>query len=109
MLAFLEWLSFEGLLQWAKDAAVAVWDFIVGMIWPYLEPLWLAVCDAFVAIHGLLATATQSLSAIAPYVAAANAWVPFDVIIQCLIAYMAFWIVLVTYRSIKKWIPTLSG
>ena len=109
MLAFLDWLTFDGLLKWVRDAAVTVWDWIVGLVWTFLGPLWQAVCDALNAINSLIVSAKQSLSVIAPYTAAANAWVPIDLTIQCISAYMAFWLVLVTYRTIKKWIPTVSG
>lgn len=49
------------------------------------------------------------MQALQPYIAYANAWVPVDLAITLIVSYSVFWLALVVYRSVKKWIPTVSG
>jgi hypothetical protein len=101
--------SFDDLTKWFKDAVVAVFEWLWNWVEPILAPYWDAVVAAMSAIAAAIASAEQHLQILSPYIAYANAWVPVDFAITLIVAYSAFWLALVIYRSVKKWIPTLSG
>lgn len=109
MFAFLEWLTFENLIKWFKDSVLGVWNWFWGFVGPTISPLWDSVAATFTAITSKISTAIGYLDGLVPYLQFANAWAPVDVFFQLLGAYSAFWLALVIYRSVKKWIPTLSG
>ena len=101
--------SFDDLIKWFKDAFVTVFEWLWSWIGPYLEPFWQAVQSAMDNIAYGVTLAENKLQILQPYIAYANAWVPVDVAINLIGIYSAFWLALVIYRSIKKWIPTVSG
>lgn len=108
-LGFLEWLSFNGLMKWAHDALVAAWDWLAGIVSGLFGPLWSAVASAIQGVSAMVGWLSSALSGVAGYINFVNAWVPVDVFINCVIVYSSFWLALVVYRSVKKWIPTVSG
>ncbi len=101
--------SFEDLIKWFKDAAVTVFEWFWSWFEPILKPLWLAVQSAMDNMAYGIELAQNKLEILQPYIAYANAWVPVDLAINLIVTYSAFWLALVIYRSIKKWIPTVSG
>jgi len=101
--------SFEDLTKWFRDAFVTVFEWLWNWIEPFLSPFWIAVQTAMAGIASAITIAEQHLQALQPYIAYANAWVPVDLAITLIVSYSVFWLALVVYRSVKKWIPTLSG
>lgn len=109
MFAFLEWFSFSGALKWAHDAAVKVVEYLWELIASLFGPLWNSIASAVSSLGSYVSTMSSALQSISGYIAFINAWVPVDVFINLVIAYSGFWLALVVYRSIKKWIPFVSG
>lgn len=101
---------FEGLWQALLDALIRFFGWVRDLVWAIIEPLWAGIVDAWDCVAGhaeLLYTIIHDV--IFPYFGFVNAWVPVDVFFQMLGCYSAFWLALVVYRSIKKWIPAVSG
>lgn len=109
MLAFLDWLTYENLVKWVKDAFAAFWEFVKAYLESHLGPLWTATAAFFTQMSTHITAAMTHLDGMTPYLEAANAWVPIDLFFQLVILYSGFWLALAIYRSVKKWIPTVSG
>ena len=101
--------SFEDLIKWFKDAAVTVFEWFWNWLGPYLNPVWMMLETAMSHVAFAVGKAEQGLQILQPYIAYVNAWVPVDTAITLIVGYSAFWLALVVYRSVKKWIPTVSG
>ena len=109
MIAFLDWLSFDGLVKALHDAAVGIYQWFRDMIWSYLGTIFGALGSVIATVGSYLTLLASCLGSVAPYFAFANAWVPVDVFFQLVAAYCSFWLGWVTYRVVKSWIPTVSG
>ena len=109
MFAFLEWLSFDGLMKWAHDAFVLVWETLRDLLWTVISPLFGALSSAVVLVGDYIVQLNAALSGVTPYLAFANAWVPVDLFFQLAAAYSSLWLALLIYRTVKSWLPTLSG
>ncbi len=118
------WLTWEGFKKLCYDCFMyvavpifdlfkftflTVYEILRDLMLAIIAPLWTAVSSAWMAIAALIAQLYASLSVIHPYLDFANAWAPVDVFTQCAEAYSTLWVVLGTYRTVKSWIPTLSG
>lgn len=109
MFAFLDWLSFNGLLKWAHDALVAAWDWVWNTLVAVSGAIWSAFSTAVSGVHAMFSYCYEHLGVVRPYFNYVNAWFPLDLFFTLVAIYSAFWLGLVVYRSIKKWIPTVSG
>jgi len=105
----LDWLDFSGFVQAVIDAVLRVWAWFRDLMWGFLKPLFLAVYNAVDAVGAWLSAGAERLGFVADYFAFANAWVPVDVFFQLIAAYSALWLAWLVYRTVKSWIPTLSG
>lgn len=104
-----EWLSFDGLIKWAHDAAVKIWEFLRDLVWGLLSTLFSSLASVMTTVGGYMTTAVSGLGAFTDYLAFANAWVPVDLFFQLLVAYTALAAAVFVYRTVKSWIPTVSG
>ncbi len=109
MLAFLDWLTFDGLLKALRDAAVAIYEWFRDLVWGLLSPLFDSVASAVEAVGAYVSTLATSLGAVSDCLAFANAWVPIDLFFQLVTVYSVLAAALFVYRTVKSWIPTLSG
>ena len=109
MFAFLDWLSFDGLMKWAHDVFVMVWETLRDLLWAAILPLFGALTSAVAAVGDYIVLLNSALSGITPYLSFANAWVPVDLFFQLASAYSSLWLSLLIYRTVKSWLPTLSG
>lgn len=109
MLAFLDWFTYENFLKWVKDALATAWEWIKEFLDLWLGPMWDATAAFFSQMSTHITSAMTHLDGMTPYLEAANAWVPIDLFFQLVILYSGFWAALALYRSVKKWIPTVSG
>lgn len=109
LLGFLDWLSFSGLLKWFHDAIVSAWDWFVGILSALGGPLLASLGSALTTASVFIGYASTQLAVLRPYFNVVNAWFPLDLLFVLVSAYSAFWLALTIYRSIKKWIPTVSG
>ena len=109
VIGFLDWLSYQGFLDGLRDAALTVlqwfWDFLVA----YSSPIWGFLQTGVNAVVSKLPLLYSALSVLSPYLKFANAWFPIDVMFDLIGAYLTFWVCLVVYRTVKSWLPTVSG
>jgi len=108
-LAFLDWLTYQGLLDAIHDAAVWVFDFLKEIVVTLLGSLFGALTSAISTLAGYLSDAVSLLGSYTTYLAFANAWFPVDLLFQLLYAYAIFWLALIVYKVVKSWIPFVSG
>jgi hypothetical protein len=119
-----DWLTFDGVTKMLRDFVVGAWEifrdlavyiftavyeFFRDMIWAVLEPAMAPFKSAYLALEGFVAQLWASVEYMHPYFDFLNAWVPVDLFIQLATAYSVLWVSLFTYRTIKSWIPTVSG
>jgi len=101
--------SFDDLIKWFRDAVVTVFEWLWNWVAPQIQPYWNSLSNSLAGIDSAVNSAEQKLQVLQPYIAYVNAWVPVDFAISLIVLYSIFWLTLVVYRSVKKWIPTLSG
>ena len=110
MIPLADWLpSYQDLLNYVHDALMtvinAVWAFLVATF----GGIWTTARAACIAAGSIVASAVAAAQALSAYFNFVNAWVPLDVIITCAVAYSTFWASWFLYKTVKSWIPTLSG
>ena len=93
------------MLDYVRDAFQWIWEMVLSI----LHPLWAPVANAVDALCVLIASGLASWnSVVGPYLNVVNAWVPLDFGINCLIAYYSYLAILVGFRWILKFIPTIG-
>lgn len=104
-----DWMDFDGFVQAVIDAVVRFFEWFRDIIWAFLSPLFEGVTTAVEYAGEFLTYLAECLGPVSDYLAFANAWAPVDVFFQCVAAYSLLWLALTIYRTVKSWIPTLSG
>ena len=97
---FLNWM-FAGLWDLIKGAFAWTRD----TIWVPIADMFAALAEGWEAVLEWKTTFLTNLGEFTTYLAFANAWVPVDLFFTLVAAYMAFMLVVLTYRILKSFIP----
>lgn len=95
--------------EWITDVFNVIWNWFMTALHAVLDPVVNSLTSAINTLSGWASLAVTLVTTFVPYLGFANAWAPVSLFFQLLAAYSIFWLSLVIYRSVKKWIPTLSG
>jgi len=103
------WFSFSGLWKAFLEGVKHAWEWLRDLIWGLLHDLFAAFSSALSSVGHYMTELVNATGSFSEYLAMANAWVPVDLFFQLLTAYSTFWLALLIYRTVKSWIPTVSG
>ncbi len=102
---FIDW---QGWAQWLVEGFLVVFEWVMYLLGQLFNPFLEAF---FTVVDGAMDLVEEGLNAwtvVIPYWDAANAWIPIEFAINCLVAYYALLGLLLLWRVVKAHIPTLG-
>jgi hypothetical protein len=96
------WLK-GALFDALKDGLQQFWTWLLGTLLTFADNVLGLIVDHLPQDWRI------DLSPLVYWLQVANAWFPLDVTVGLLVIYYAFLLIIVLYRVVKSWIPTVSG
>ena len=93
------------MINWLKEIIDNIWELIWGFVQMVIRP-----ADTWAPIlQSAFPSLAEDLSAINPYVDFVDRWIDINTCLAMTQAYMAYLVLVTSYKFLKSWIPSVSG